>query len=388
MTIKVAVLSFSNISADARVLRQVEFLLPHYAVAVIGYGERLPPPLASASFYPVPRSGDLPLKLRRLAYRAIGWKFPRPAFERLAWSKPESRQALSILLEIKPKIIHANELETLLVAVRAAEALNARIILDLHEYSPLEMEDSLFWKPLYQPYVEYLLKRYIPSVFASVTVGEAIANRYADEYGFRPLTVINAPALDRSVDFRPAQADRIRLVHHGGALPMRRLEWMIQTLTFTDARYSLHFMLTGDSAYQKKLKSIAEKLAPGRVFFHSPVAPAEIVAALHQFDMGFYLLHTRNYNNASALPNKFFDFIQAGLGVCVGPSPEMARLIRQYGFGLSADSFEPRAVAERLNQLTAADVDRFKQAALEARAVLCADVEMKKMLSLYEKAAS
>jgi hypothetical protein len=63
------------------------------------------------------------------------------------------------------------------------------------------------------------------------------------------------------------------------------------------------------------------------------------------------------------LPNKFFEFVQARLAVAIGPSPEMERFVRQYGFGVVADSFEPRALAARIAALTPADIEAMKQRA-------------------------
>ena len=77
--------------------------------------------------------------------------------------------------------------------------------------------------------------------------------------------------------------------------------------------------------------------------------------------------------------------VAAGLAVCAGPSPEMVRLISEYGFGVVAPSFNPSEIAAELNRLTAKDISMMKFKALEARTVLNAEVEMGKLLSLYEQ---
>jgi hypothetical protein len=124
-------------------------------------------------------------------------------------------------------------------------------------------------------------------------------------------------------------------------------------------------------------------VAPGRVFFHQPVRPAEIVSRISEFDMGIFVLPFTSFSYWAALPNKFFDFIAAGLAVCIGPSPEMTQLVRQFGFGVVTRSFEPAEVADTLNRLSAADIDQMKLKALEAGDTLNADVEMAKLIALY-----
>jgi hypothetical protein len=101
--------------------------------------------------------------------------------------------------------------------------------------------------------------------------------------------------------------------------------------------------------------------------------------------MGIYPLPSQNFNNLVALPNKFFDFITAGLAVCIGPSPEMARLTQQFGFGVVAPSFEPSAIASILRNLNTTDIDQMKLKAIEVRNIFNADVEMNKLVGLYNK---
>jgi hypothetical protein len=133
------------------------------------------------------------------------------------------------------------------------------------------------------------------------------------------------------------------------------------------------------------LKKLADEVAPGRVFFHNPVAPTKVVERISEYDMGFYLLEPTNFNNSAALPNKFFDFIMAGLAVCIGPSPSMAELVRQYGFGCVAPTFNPSDVAYMLNQLNIDQLTAMQQAAREVARQLNANTEMGKVVELYQQ---
>jgi hypothetical protein len=75
--------------------------------------------------------------------------------------------------------------------------------------------------------------------------------------------------------------------------------------------------------------------------------------------------------------------VAAGLAVCIGPSPEMAKITRQYGLGAVAGSFDPAEAAAILNSLSVEEIDRMKQHAVAARSVLNAETEMQKLLQLY-----
>jgi glycosyltransferase involved in cell wall biosynthesis len=111
----------------------------------------------------------------------------------------------------------------------------------------------------------------------------------------------------------------------------------------------------------------------------------EIVERIAIFDMGIFLLPFSEFNSFAALPNKFFEFIASGLAVCVGPSPEMASLTREFGLGIVVESFDPENVARVLNSLRASDIDRMKLRAIGASKLLNADTEMAKLVDLYRQ---
>jgi glycosyltransferase involved in cell wall biosynthesis len=281
-------------------------------------------------------------------------------------------------------ITHVNDWYALPVAVRASVGNDTRLIADLHEYAPLEFENRWYWLYLYKPMVDYFLKKYIPSASATITVNEMIAEKYQQEFGFQPKVVMNTPSITAAPPFRLTEFETIRIVHHGYAIPDRRLDLMIDTVAQADSRYVLHLMLLDNgTGYLDRLKKMAQTVAPGRVFFDAPVSPSEIVSTISRFDIGFFLLPHTNFSYKAALPNKFFDFIMAGLAVCVGPSPEMARLVNEFECGVVADSFDPFEVAKLLNSLSAEQIDLMKAKSIDARKALSAEREMDKLLDIY-----
>ena len=99
----------------------------------------------------------------------------------------------------------------------------------------------------------------------------------------------------------------------------------------------------------------------------------ELASLANGYDIGLYLLPPTNFNHRYALPNKFFEFIQGRLAVAIGPSPEMAAIVRHYGCGVVAPTFEPESLAAELNALDAAAIAGFKHASHRAAAELCAE---------------
>jgi hypothetical protein len=98
-----------------------------------------------------------------------------------------------------------------------------------------------------------------------------------------------------------------------------------------------------------------------------------LTEATNDYDVGVFLLPPVNLSRRYALPNKLFEFIQARLAIAIGPSPEMATVVRSYGCGIVTDDFDPRTFAAALNALDPAAITAFKSASHTAAQELCAE---------------
>jgi glycosyltransferase involved in cell wall biosynthesis len=385
----VCIISFSPVSRDARVLRQIEFLAARFRVTAIGQGERPHAggrDLESVEWAPVaPVAGGRWLSKSTGLGLLLAGRLTAAAFERWYWRQPVMLDALAKAVASRADAFHANDWNTLPVAAEAARRLGARLVFDDHEYAPLEFENSRAWRAIYAPAITHLVRRYAARADLMITVAPAIAERYREEFGLSPVVVMNAPGRAANLPERGTDFSKIRLIHHGAAIPGRRLEVMIEALSLSDRRYSLHFMLTAaDVNYVARLRRAAEELAPGRVVFHDPVPTDGVLARVAEFDMGLCYIAPTLFSYLVSLPNKFFDFIAAGLPVCTGPSPSMAEIVNAYGLGCVARSFEARDVAAALNGLTAAQFAAMREGARRAAREINAEREMGKLVSLYE----
>ncbi|MBN2298598.1 MAG: hypothetical protein JXM72_08385 [Deltaproteobacteria bacterium] len=407
----ICIISFSPIARDARVLRQIQYLSPHYPLTVIGYGPPHPSyadnpnirwiELTKDSSPSPPRLvqawrnrdyDNLKITLRiknkgkNILYKAapfLGFVIPR-AYElsyRFKRWKPHTT-ALEYAINSACAVYHANDWKALPVAAQAARSNNGRLVLDLHEYAPEQYGDRNF-RMFDARMISYIIRKYAPQVDASTTVADLIAQKYKKKFHLNPVVVLNAP---ERTELPPNRIDPhdIKLIHHGVASERRSPKIMIETIALCEQRYSLHFMLL-ENDYLKELKRLADVIAPGRVTFHKPLPPEEIVGYLSKFDIGFYILPPSNYNQLVALPNKFFDFINARLAICIGPSPSMASMVRSKDMGVVGPTFSPRDIADILNRTTPDEWRSMKEGSSRASQTLNAETEMKKVLNIYQK---
>lgn len=391
----ILILAFSPVAGDARVLRQAKYLSEKFRVTVAGFGENPfsddPHAPADLRWHEIGRKGTVArgAGLRRL----IAANLCRLSSKFLPWyygTFPHWRYGWHMAHAARYRVIYCNDVDTLPIGVAAAMAnRSTKVILDLHEYATREVEEGPHWTWERKPVVTRALKSLSRLAHGTVTVAESFAPLMRKEFGMKkPVVVHNAPDLV-PLPPRTVRADgSVHLVHHGLARPLRRIELMIEALALADKKFVLHFMLTGDDEeYQGFLRREAARLAPGRVFFEPTVPPAEIVPHIARYDIGVFLLPPVVFNYEHAMPNKFFDFIGAGLGVAVAPSPNMAGLTRENGIGWVARDYTPRAFAEMLDAISPSELESAREASMKMRETFNASTEMARLIQLVERVA-
>ncbi|GAP07547.1 glycosyltransferase [Anaerolinea thermolimosa] len=386
---KIAFLSLGSIDLQihSRVLRQIQTLGCRSPMHVIAYGSQQEIEALPASAIHIVGSlsaPKLPRVLMTAFFLSIGRFLPRWGYEYWYWYRPGHRKALEILNSLDVDLVLANNWWSMPVASQYKTKRSSKIILDLHEYALDEFTDRGWLKHLYQPMIEYQFQRYLSEADATIVVNPSVAHRYHNEFGINPIVVMNAPKLNERVSFKPTLENEVKLVHHGYASPERQLERMIEIVGYLDRRFTLTFLLGGNVQYRRFLEKIAKQIAPGRVFFRDFVPPSDLAEVLNQYDMGIFVIPSKGYSLRYSLPNKFFEYLSACLPVCVGPMPEMARLIHQFSCGVVAETEEPEKVAAALNALSVNQINQMKQAAMQARRFLNAETEQQKLLQLVE----
>jgi hypothetical protein len=353
---RVLVVSFSPIARDSRVLRQISVVARHAHVTTIGYGDR---PEGSDEHLRVPDSAaslpQTPSGVARLAARR---------FRAAEVAAPAATAALSLLQGRSFDLVVANDARALPVAHRAAAG--APVWADLHEWAPEERSHVTSWRLLVGPFMDYLCRVYLPRSAAVTTVGGSIADLYAQRYGVRPEVMRNAAPF---ADLAPTPVDgsQIRLVHSGGAVPGRHLETIIDAAIALGPGYSLDLFLVPANDSGRYLARLTERAAGHeRVRINPPVTPDLLPHTLNRFDLGVYWMPPVNTNARLALPNKFFDFIQARLAIAVGPTLEMQRVVEQYGLGRVSDGFDVDACVASVRAMTREDIAGFKTASHDA----------------------
>ena len=348
---RILCISLSPLTRDARVLRQIDVLAEHGEVTTLGYGPK--PPASTAHLQVEDDLSSLPrtpLGVAKLVTRRL---------KSVELDAPAVQRGLELVGGQRFDLVVANDARALPLAHHVAHG--APVWADMHEWAAAEFSHVASWRLLIGPLMDRLCDVYLPQSAAVTTVCEPLAVRYTEQYGVECELVRNA-GVWRDLGPSPLEPGRLRLVHSGAAIRGRNLEMLIEaTLAVEGCSLDLFLVPAADGGrYLAELQKLAGE--SGAITFHDPVAPADLPQTLNQFDVGAFCMPPININAEYALPNKFFDFVQARLAHAVGPAPEMARLVRQYGLGVVSDDFGVESFTRALQTMDAEAVQAGKEA--------------------------
>ena len=354
---RLLILSFSPIVGDARVLKQVRHFATLYELTTCGYGVapegvanhiRIPDEVPANDLY----GRFVTLRLYTRAY----WRISA-----VAWCREH-------LVGGAWDVILANDVETVPLALSLEP--RAGVHADLHEYSPTLHSNHAGWKKRIQPYYEWLCRTHVSRAQSWTTVSEGLARQYEKDFGFAPSVVINAaPYADLAAT---APSTPIRLVHSGACLRKRNLVALVDAVAQATNPVTLDFFLTpNDPPYLAELNDRARDV-PG-VTVHPPVPYDALVETISGFDVGVFVQPPTTFSLEWSLPNKLFDYVQARLGILIGPSKEATRFVEEYSLGIVAENFSAEATARAIERLTPELVAEYKSNAASAAHALSAE---------------
>jgi glycosyltransferase involved in cell wall biosynthesis len=215
--------------------------------------------------------------------------------------------------------------------------------------------------------------RLLPGAAHLTAASPLIAEGYERRYGRRPLTVLNVfPLADAPPE--PVVTPHLRTLGPPRLYwfsqtvgPGRGLESIVAALGRMRLPAELHLLGMPSGGYRAALDARADQSgARGRLIWHPPAGPNEMVRIAAGHDLGLALELTEPPNRAICLTNKAFTYLLAGAPVALSRTPAQERLAADLGAaGVLIDLADPAATAARLD---AALGDRGELAARRATA--------------------
>ena len=269
---------------------------------------------------------------------------------------------------------------SLLPFVWDIKGVDTKTLLDAREYYPRNYDDQWHWRLIEKPFNTYLCASYLRRCDKIITVSDGLAREYAREFQVEPEVIMSMSAYQALQPVK-MKTDKVRMIHHGRAGYSRKTEVMVKMMDYLDDRFSLDLMLleTKDIYWQKIVSMVAGRK---NVRLIPSVPMDEIIKFTNPYDIGLFLVPPTNFNLKYALPNKFFEYIQARLAIAIGPSIEMKKLVEKYDCGVVSHDFDPRSLADKLNKLSSEKIMTYKENSHRAAGELNAEANKKRIVQI------
>lgn len=321
--------------------------------------------------------------LDKLPYRTI--RFPNPFRRGPLMYLYFNKRLFFFLLFNKADILWSNDLDTLLPNFLIARLKGRKLIYDSHEY---------FTMSVYKPFsrkIWHALERYIfPKLKNVITVNESIKDVYEKEYGV-PVTILRNVPYKNDITYgeKPEipKGKKILIIQGMGINEHRGAEEAVEMMQYLPDEFILYFI--GKGTVIDKLRQMVKSLKlEKKVVFIGVLPYLEVMGYTRQSFLGliFEKIDFTDEHNF-ALPNRFFDYIKAGIPVLSSKGVELKSVIDKYDIGGFVDKVEPVHLAERVKEIAGNEdiYSKWKQNTLMAREELCWEKEEEKLIKFMER---
>jgi glycosyltransferase involved in cell wall biosynthesis len=325
----IAICLTGDMSIDYRVHKTAETLLGMgYAVTCVvrvrkDYGRVAKAPYRVVYLHTLFEKG--PLFYLVFNVRLMGW---------LLWHRPD--RILSI------------DLDTLPGCVSAGKLIRRKVVFDSHEYFPEVPE--LQNRPMVKRMWLRLERFFVPKIDKGYTVCRSIADIYQQKYGV-PFDVVRNLPQRKKIDQGPVvvKPSVFTMVYQGAVNVGRGITETIDAMPLLE---DVRLVVVGDGDSMPQVKERVRQLGlEDRVEFVGKVPFAQLSQYTTRAHVGLCLLENLGLNYYYSLPNRIFDFAQAGVPVLASNFPEIRAVVHTYNTGVLVDDLQPQTIANAIRQL-------------------------------------
>lgn len=293
------------------------------------------------------------------------------------------------LLFHKARLLIANDLDTLLPNYLVSKIKKIPLVYDSHEYftGVPELQNAPIKRKIWKSVERWIFPK-LKDVF---TVNDSIAGLYEKEYGIRPVVARNVPpALKNPVKKSRKELnlpeDRHILILQGSGINVHRgAEELVAAMAFLE--HTLLLIVGGGDVVEALKQNVKKKHLENKVVF----VPRQPYEKLMQYtavaDLGLTLDKGNNINYRYSLPNKLFDYLQAGIPVLASRLPEIEKIIETYQVGDFIQDHQPRHIAQKIKEIFSNPerLNQWRQNTRKAATDLTWEKESEKLKKVYEK---
>jgi len=246
------------------------------------------------------------------------------------------------------RVVLSIDLDTL-TGCRLATWIRRRpLVFDSHEYFPEVPEVA--HRPLVKSIWLLAEKLFIPTVDKAYTVCGSIADIYTAKYRKHFDVVRNLPLASRQETVAKAIDDERFVIVYQGAINLGR--GILETLDAMLLVDNVLLVIIGDGDQVAEVRRKMDELKlHDKVCMLGKIPFSQLPAYTCSANAGLCLLENRGLNYYYSLPNRVFDFAQAGIPIIASDFPEIRAVVGNYGTGVLVQDLNPQLIADAINRL-------------------------------------
>lgn len=280
--------------------------------------------------------------------------------------------------------VNAHSLSVLPIAVLLRIVKGAKVIYDAHE-----LETERWGLAGVRKFTAKLMERILmPFVSKTVVVSPSIAEWYRQKYRRKQVYVVrNIPHVmaeeprDRTLlrNHVGVSKDDVLLIYQGLFAEGRGIEMMLEALSLT-SNSLVHSVFMGDGPLKQMIHEAVEHTH--NVHLMPAVKPEQVLMYSCGADVGLCMIEDCCLSYHFSLPNKFFEYIVAGLPVVISPCPDQMQIVSKCMNGWVVEE-SAKALTSFLDQLTQEELRLKKENAATSKGAFDWEIDARQYAEIF-----
>lgn len=261
----------------------------------------------------------------------------------------KTRAVRDAIINEKPDVIHANDLNALIPAYEAKKKLGCVLIYDSHEIN-IENYTTQGRSPVAE-YMRFKEKYIVKKVDKMVCVSNAAAEYFRDEYNIvKPMVITNC-SLKSEQFISEKKNPGFEVLNHGQFYEGRGYDIMAEAIPLLKDYPEIKLAVRGFGKLESALRTRVEELGGNNFVLYPKVLVQELIPEASKSMVGVAITEAICLNFKLSVSNKLFEYASAGLPVIMSDIPEHRYLNDKYQFGIIIPENTPKAFAEAVIKL-------------------------------------
>ena len=265
---------------------------------------------------------------------------PGDIWDRLHGFQTRAARISSELMNLKPDVIHAHDLDAFALIAPYCKANGVKLIYDSHELE--RGRNAPRWTELQRAAHAAREANAIQCADAVITVSQSIGKILAEAYSIPdPVIVPNSPLRANIRENSPLRArlqlpeDHKVLLYLGGIMPGRGLGNLFKILPRLPDNIHLAFIGYPVRIFERDFDEMLAHAASIRHRIHllGRKTYENVIHEAYGADLGYNAIELTCESYENALPNKFFEYVFADIPVISTPQTDVVSLTDDFGLG-------------------------------------------------------